>query len=132
MITQQMSEEVRLCADNAPIAPSDRLPLIAHALRQAKVAFAELRYEGRGGLGGGFMMEFQDRFRQCNQSRSVDEYTAQQLAGLLWQLVLRRQPEWKEGTGSFGVVEWNLKTDVIGHSHHRRVLEIKTTVVEGL
>src|ERR1700731_379137 len=46
----------------APIAPSQRLPLIAHTLREARVAIAELRYEGRGGLGG-FITELHDRHR---------------------------------------------------------------------
>src|SRR5258705_2973018 len=86
-----------------PIAPSDRLPVIAHTLREARVAIAELRYEGRGGMGG-FITEFHDRHRQKSLSHSIDERVAQQLTGFFWQLVLRRQPSWNEHAGSFGVV----------------------------
>ena len=66
--------------DAAPIAPSQRLPLIAHTLREARVAIAELRYEGRGGIGG-FITEFHDRHRLKSLSQSVDERIAQQLTG---------------------------------------------------
>jgi hypothetical protein len=117
--------------DAAPIAPSQRLPLIAHTLREARVAIAELRYEGRGGMGG-FITEFHDRHRQKSLSRSFDEHVAQQLTGFLWQLVLRRNPSWSDSAGSFGVVTWNLKTDLIRHVHHQRIMEVKTTLVEGL
>lgn len=114
-----------------PIAPSQRLPLIAHTLREARVAIAELRYEGRGGLGG-FITEFHDRHRLTALGHRVDERTVQQLTGFLWQLVLRRQPGWNENAGSFGVVTWNLKTDLIRHVHHQRIMEVKTTLIEGL
>ena len=56
-------------SDASPIAPSQRLPLIAHTLREARVAIAELRYEGRGGLGG-FITEFHDRHRQKSLCQS--------------------------------------------------------------
>ena len=114
-----------------PIAPSQRLPLIAHTLREARVAIAELRYEGRGGLGG-FITEFHDRHRLTTLGHSVDERTVQQLTGFLWQLVLRRQPSWNENAGSFGAVTWDLKTDLIRHVHHRRIVEVKTSLIEGL
>ena len=114
-----------------PIAPSQRLPLIAHTLREARVAIAELRYEGRGGLGG-FITEFHDRHRLTTLGHTVDERTVQQLTGFLWQLVLRRQPRWNENAGSFGVVTWDLKTDLIRHVHHRRIVEVKTSLIEGL
>ena len=117
--------------DAAPIAPSQRLPLIAHALREARVGIAELRYEGRGGMGG-FITEFHDLHRQKSLSHSFDEHIAQQLTGFLWQLVLRRQPSWNDHAGSFGVVTWNLKTDLIRHAHHQRNVEVKTTLIEGL
>ena len=117
--------------DAAPIAPSQRLPLIAHALREARVGIAELRYEGRGGMGG-FITEFHDLHRQKSLIHSFDEHIAQQLTGFLWQLVLRRQPSWNDHAGSFGVVTWNLKTDLIRHAHHQRNVEVKTTLVEGL
>ena len=114
-----------------PIAPSQRLPLIAHTLREARVAIAELRYEGRGGLGG-FITEFHDRHRLTTLGHSVDQRIAQQLTGFLWQLVLRRQPSWNENAGSFGVVTWDLKTDLIRHAHHQRIVEVKTSLIEGL
>ena len=84
------SESAFAGVDAAPIAPSQRLPLIAHTLREARVAIAELRYEGRGGMGG-FITEFHDRHRQKSLSYSIDERIAQQLTGFFWQLVLRRQ-----------------------------------------
>ena len=114
-----------------PIAPSLRLPLIAHTLREARVAIAELRYEGRGGLGG-FITEFHDRHRLTTLGHSVDQRIAQQLTGFLWQLVLRRQPSWNENAGSFGAVTWDLKTDLIRHVHHQRIVEVKTSLIEGL
>ncbi|HWX27960.1 MAG TPA: hypothetical protein VNZ53_11080 [Steroidobacteraceae bacterium] len=117
--------------DAAPISPSQRLPLIAHSLREARVGIAELRYEGRGAMGG-FITEFHDRHRQKSLSHLIDGPTAQQLTGFLWQLVLRRQPSWNDHAGSFGVVTWNLKTDLIRHVHHQRNVEVKTTVIDGL
>src|ERR1700731_2052206 len=54
--------ELTPASNGVPIAPSQRLPLIAHTLREARVAIAELRYEGRGGLGG-FITELHDRHR---------------------------------------------------------------------
>jgi hypothetical protein len=117
--------------DAAPIATSQRLPLIAHTLREAHVAIAELRYEGRGGLGG-FITELHDRHRLKSLCQSVDERISQQLTGFLWQLVLRRNEGWSDGAGSFGVVTWDLQTDLIRHVHHQRVMEVKTTLVEGL
>ena len=118
-------------SDAPPISPSERLPLIAHTLRDARVAIAELRYEGRGGLGG-FITEFHDRHRQKSLSQSIDERIAQQLTGFFWQLVLRRQPDWNDNAGSFGVVTWDLKRDLIRHVHHQRIVEVKTLVTEGL
>jgi hypothetical protein len=115
----------------APIAPSQRLPLIAHTLREARVGVAELRYEGRGGLGG-FITEFHDRHRLKSLFQSVDERIAQQLTGFLWQLVLRRNPDWNENAGSFGIVTWDLKSDLIRHVHHERIVEVKTSLIEGL
>jgi hypothetical protein len=117
--------------DAAPIATSQRLPLIAHALREAHVEIAELRYEGRGGLGG-FITELHDRHRTKSLTHAVDSRVAQQLTGFLWQLVLRRNESWSDGSGSFGVVTWNLKTDLIRHVHHQRIIEMKTTLIEGL
>ena len=117
--------------DGAPIAPSQRLPLIAHTLREARVAIAELRYEGRGGLGG-FITEFHDRHRLKSLGQSVDDRITQQLTGFLWQLVLRRNPGWNENAGSFGVVTWDLKSDLIRHVHHERSLQVKTSLIEGL
>jgi hypothetical protein len=125
------SERTPASSDGVPIAPSQRLPLIAHTLREARVAIAELRYEGRGGLGG-FITELHDRHRLKTLGHSVDERTVQQLTGFLWQLVLRRQPSWNENAGSFGVVTWDLKTDLIRHVHHRRIVEVKTSLIEGL
>ena len=113
------------------IAPSQRLPLIAHTLREARVAIAELRYEGRGGLGG-FITEFHDRHRLKSLGQSVDDRITQQLTGFLWQLVLRRNPGWNENAGSFGVVTWDLKSDLIRHVHHERSLQVKTSLIEGL
>lgn len=118
-------------SDASPISPSERLPLVAHTLRDARVAIAELRYEGRGGLGG-FITEFHDRHRQKSLSQSIDERIAQQLTGFFWQLVLRRQPSWSDNAGSFGVVTWDLKRDLIRHVHHQRIVEVKTLVIEGL
>ena len=118
-------------SSGAPIAPSQRLPLIAHTLREARVGIAELRYEGRGGMGG-FITEFHDRHRLKSLSHSIEERIAQQLTGFLWQLVLRRQPNWNDHAGSFGVVTWDLKTDLIRHVHHQRIVEVKTTLIEGL
>ncbi len=117
--------------DGAPITPSQRLPLIAHTLREACVGVAELRYEGRGGLGG-FITELHDRHRLKSLSQSVDARIAQQLTGFLWQLVLRRNPGWNENAGSFGVVTWDLKSDLIRHVHHERIVEVKTSLIEGL
>jgi hypothetical protein len=118
-------------AQTAPIAPSQRLPLIAHTLREARVGIAELRYEGRGGMGG-FITELHDRHRTKSLSHSIDERAAQQLTGFLWQLVLSRHPSWSDSAGSFGVVTWNLKTDLMRHVHHQRIMEVKTTLIEGL
>jgi hypothetical protein len=117
--------------DGAPIAPSQRLPLIAHTLREARVAIAELRYEGRGGLGG-FITELHDRHRLRSLSQSVDDRIIQQLTGFFWQLVLRRNRNWNENAGSFGVVTWDLKSDLIRHVHHQRIVEVKTSLIEGL
>jgi hypothetical protein len=117
--------------DAAPLAPSQRLPLIAHALREAQVGIAELRYEGRGGMGG-FITEFHDRHRLKSLGHLIEERIAQQLTGYMWQLVLRRQPNWNDHTGSFGVVTWNLKTDLIRHIHNQRIMEVKITLIEGL
>ena len=115
----------------APIAPTQRLPLIAHTLREARVGVAELRYEGRGGLGG-FITELHDRHRLKSLSQSVDDRITQQLTGFLWQLVLRRIPRWNENAGSFGVVTWDLNSDLIRHVHHERIVEVKTSLIEGL
>ena len=84
----------------APIAPSQRLPLIAHTLREARVAIAELRYEGRGGLGG-FITEFNDRHRLKSLGQSVDDRITQQLTGFLWQLVLRPKSRLERKRGIF-------------------------------
>ena len=65
-------------------------------------------------------------------SQSVDDRIAQQLTGFLWQLVLRRNPRWNENAGSFGVVTWDLKSDLIRHVHHERIVEVKTSLIEGL
>jgi len=73
--------------DAPPISPSERLPLIAHTLREARVAIAELRYEGRGGSGG-FVTEFHDSHRIKSLGPLIEERIAQQLTGVLWQLVL--------------------------------------------
>jgi hypothetical protein len=126
------SSELSLAGlDCAPIVPSQRLPLIAHTLREARVAIAELRYEGRGGLGG-FIMEFHDRHRLKSLGQSVDDRITQHLTGFLWQLVLRRNPGWNENAGSFGVITWDLNSDLIRHVHHERSLQVKTSLIEGL
>ena len=118
-------------AEGAPLAPSQRLPRIAHTLLEARVGLAELRYEGRGGMGG-FITELHDRHRTKSLSHFVDERVAQQLTGFLWQLVLSRYPSWSDSAGSFGVVTWNLKTDLMRHVHHQRIVEVKTTLIEGM
>jgi hypothetical protein len=117
--------------DASPIAPSERLPLIAHTLREAHVAIAELRYEGRGGSGG-FVTEFHDLHRIKTLGSLIDERIIQQLTGIFWHMVLRRQPTWSDNAGSFGVVTWDLKADRVKHVHHQRVPTINTSTVEGL
>lgn len=116
--------------DGPPISPSERLPLIAHSLREAHVAIAELRYEGRGGTGG-FVTEFHDLHRLKSLGSLIDERIAQQLTGVFWQMVLRRQPAWSDNAGSFGVVTWDLKTDRLRHIHHQRVPQLNTSTVDG-
>ncbi len=116
--------------DAPPISPSERLPLIAHTLREARVAIAELRYEGRGGTGG-FVTEFHDPHRIKTLGHLIDERITQQLTGVFWQMVLRRQPAWSDNAGSFGVVTWDLKTDRLRHVHHQRVPTLNTSTVEG-
>ena len=117
--------------EGAPLTPTERLPLIAHRLREAKIVAAELRYEGRGGMGG-FILQFYDRHSQQPRTQPLDEHLAQQLTGFLWQRVLERYPDWNHEAGSFGVMSWDMKKDGISHSHHRRRLEVKTFVIEGL
>jgi hypothetical protein len=117
--------------DVPPLTPSERLPLIAHTLREARVAIAELRYEGRGGTCG-FVTEFHDPHRIRSLTSLIDERIAQQLTGVFWQMVLRRQPAWSDNAGSFGVVTWDLKTDRLRHVHHQRVPQLNTSTVEGL
>jgi hypothetical protein len=46
--------------------------------------------------------------------------------------VLRRNPSWSENAGSFGVVTWNLNSDLIRHVHHQRIVDVKTSLIEGL
>ena len=116
--------------DVPPISPSERLPLIAHTLREARVAIAELRYEGRGGSGG-FVTEFHDSHRIKSLGPLIEERIVQQLTGVFWQLVLRRQPTWNHDAGSFGVVTWDLRTDRLSHVHHQRVPQLNTSTVEG-
>jgi hypothetical protein len=117
--------------DVPPTSPSERLPLIAHTLREARVATAELRYEGRGGSGG-FVTEFHDLHRIKTLGSLIDERIIQQLTGVFWQMVLRRQPTWSDNAGSFGVVTWDLKADRVEHVHYQRVPTINTSTVEGL
>jgi hypothetical protein len=131
-MTQQRAVDVIVPVPNAlPITPSQRLPLIDHALREAKVMYVEFRYEGRGGTGG-YAMEFQDRHRQPSRYGLVEEPLKQQLNGFLWQLVLRRHPTWDQGPGSFGVITWDIRADLIRHFHHQRIIDVKTSLIEGL
>jgi len=73
----------------SPITPSQRLPFIHHALRQAQVMYVELRYEGRGGTGG-YVVQFHDRHRQDGLWHPVDPDIKRQLVGFLWHLVQGR------------------------------------------
>ena len=113
-----------------PVSPSQRLPLIHHALCQAGASLAELRYEGRGMLGG-HTLRLQDPHNGDLWNR-IDPSTQQTLDGFLWQLVLDRHPRWDHGTGSFGVVVWEVRADRIRHFHYERIVEIKTSLIEGL
>ena len=115
----------------SPITPSQRLPFIHHALRQAQVMYVELRYEGRGGTGG-YVVQFHDRHRQDVLWHQVDPDIKRQLVGFLWQLVQGRYPHWDHGPGSFGVVSWDVRADHIQHFHHQRSIDVKTTLTEGL
>jgi hypothetical protein len=114
-----------------PIAPSQRLPLIHHTLREAQVAYVELRYEGRG-MTGGYTLRLQDPHRCDRVWDRVDQPTQQALMGFLWQLVLLRYPLWDQGPGSFGVLAWDVRADHIRHFHHERTIEVKTSLIEGL
>jgi hypothetical protein len=114
-----------------PIAPSQRLPLLHHALREAHVAYVELRYEGRGTTGG-YTLRLQDPHRCDSLWNRVDQPTQQALTGFLWQLVLLRHPLWDQGPGSFGVLAWDVRADSIRHFHHERISDVKTSLIEGL
>jgi hypothetical protein len=114
-----------------PIAPSQRLPLIHHALREARVAFVELRYEGRGTTGE-YTLTLQDRHHGDSVWNRVEQSTQQRLMGFLWQLVLLRYPLWDQGAGSFGVLAWDVRADCLRHFHHERCVEVKTSLIEGL
>jgi hypothetical protein len=132
MTTQPRSSDLIVPVPNvSPITPSQRLPLIWHALREAGVMYVECRYEGRGGTGG-YVLEYQDRHRKPTFFSIVAEQIQQQLTGFLWQLILRRYPTWDEGPGSFGVLTWDLRADRIRHFHHQRIIDVKTSLVEGL
>jgi hypothetical protein len=115
----------------SPITPSQRWPLIDHAMHQAGVMYVELRYEGQGGTGG-YVVHFHDRHKQDVRWKFVEMNVKQQLTGFLWQLVLARYPLWDQGPGSFGVVSWDVRADHIQHFHHQRFIEVKTSLIEGL
>lgn len=115
----------------SPITPSQRLPRIEHALRQAHVMYVELRYEGRGGTGG-YAAQFHDRQKQNDRWKMIDANIKQELIGFLWQLIVRRYPSWDQGPGSFGVVTWDVRADCIQHFHHQRLIDVKTSLIEGL
>jgi len=114
-----------------PVTPSQRLPLIHHALCEAQVAYVELRYEGRGGMGG-FSLRLQDAHGLDRVWDRVDPPTRQSLTGFLWQLVVVRCPQWDHNAGSFGVIAWDVRADRIRHFHHERLIEVKTSLIEGL
>lgn len=114
-----------------PVTPSQRLPLIHHALCDAQVAHVELRYEGRGGVGG-FSLRLQDVHCRDRVWDRVDPATQQSLTGFLWQLVVLRCPQWDQNAGSFGVIAWDVRADHIRHFHHERIIEVKTSLIEGL
>jgi hypothetical protein len=106
------------------------MPFIAQALLQGKVRRAELRYEGRGGLGG-FITRYFDR-QDRELARPVEEYVNQQLAGALLECLKRRFPEWSAAAGSFGTVAWSVSLDRIRHTHSQRSITITTCEFDGL
>jgi hypothetical protein len=109
----------------------ERLSLIAHRLGGAQTAHAELRYEGRGGMGG-FIMHFLDWHSPASRRHALDEHLAREVMGLFWPTVLRRYRDWNQGPGSFGVMSWDLKQDLVRHLHHQRIAAVKATLIEGL
>ena len=131
MNATQVQDSIVPLPNVLPVSPSQRMPLIEHALRQAQVMYVELRYEGRGGIGG-YAVQFQDGHKQDVRWKFVEINAKQQLTGTLWQLVLARHPPWDRGPGSFGVVCWDVRADTIKHFHHERIIDVKTSLIEGL
>ena len=114
-----------------PMTPSRRLPLIHSALQQAEVMYVELVYEGCGATGG-YVIAYQDRHKRDSRGPFLAPDIQQSLTGTLWALVRRRHPLWDQGAGSFGVIYWDVRADRLQHYHHQRIVDVKTSLIEGL
>jgi hypothetical protein len=97
----------------------------------AQVWHVELTYEYRGKFGA-HHLKLTDRHRRDTSWIRIDRSAHENLERFLMQLVRERYPRWDTGAGSQGVIAWDLQTDSIRHFHHELVVDVKTSLIEGM
>jgi hypothetical protein len=112
--------------------PSMRWRRATQALKAAGVAVATVHYAGGHGIVGVFGIDNHDVHGKRLPQDTVSDDVCEEILRHIAQLLDQRHPQWYEGTGSFGVFEWNVLKDGLQHLHHQRYIDVKTSSREGL
>ena len=110
---------------------SQRLPIDAEILRRAKVAYADMVYDGWRGTRAIEPVNFRTSERRSSEPR-LPPLVRLRVERVFHELLEARYPDWDAGDGARGGMIWFLKSDLLEHWHDVRVTTYRTTRVFNL
>jgi hypothetical protein len=96
------------------------------------VAHVTVVYSGHNGVDGVVLIHLYDTNGKPLPDNTVPGDVFKEFLTLFADLLQQRYPEWHQGNGSFGVIEWSVRSDRLRHLHHQRSVEVKSSLREGL
>lgn len=119
------------CTSGPPTSePTSALVSLYGRLLAAGVTKLTANYEVGVGIGQ-VQWKALNAFGQIVTSQ-IDGELTKDLVSFVLLLLERRYPNWPNGTGAYGRIDWNLRRNHLFHKHSRSTVPITTTKHRGL
>ena len=105
-------------------------PELVRLLRDRGVIAVSAEYRGMDGRGGFDSLRFTTA--DGVECLVFDGPRNLQLKAMFRALLLARHPDWCHGAGSCGKFRWDLRRDLVTHSHCAQVRGFERTIVHGI